>query len=45
MTSHNGTLTIEQGIETPVKLIELPFEVQNGQGGMWYDLHLGTTFE
>ena len=27
MTSHKGTLTIEEGILTPVYLIELPFEV------------------
>lgn len=27
MTSHKGHLTIQQGAETPVYLIELPFEV------------------
>ncbi len=37
MTSHKGVLSLEEGILTPVYLIELPFEVnQEWQGGFFY---------
>jgi len=37
MTSQKGTLPIEEGIKTPVFLIEAPFEVKNKwQGGFFY---------
>jgi NAD(P)-dependent dehydrogenase (short-subunit alcohol dehydrogenase family) len=38
MTSHKGVLTIEEGIRTPVMLIELPFEVkEEWQGGFFQE--------
>jgi NAD(P)-dependent dehydrogenase (short-subunit alcohol dehydrogenase family) len=37
MSSHKGTLSIEEGIRTPVFLIESPFEVnKEWQGGFFY---------
>ncbi len=36
MTSHKGTLSVDDGIKTPVHLIELPFEVNKElQGGFF----------
>ncbi len=44
MTSHKGTLSIEEGILTPVFLIEQPFEVkEEWQGGFFYLSKLDTT--
>lgn len=38
MTSHKGVLPIEEGIKTPVFLIESPSEVNNEwQGGFFYE--------
>jgi hypothetical protein len=45
MTSHKGALTIDEGIRTPVHLIELPFEVNNDlQGGFFQREKLSSTF-
>lgn len=45
MTSHKGTLTIDQGIKTPVHLIELPFEINKElQGGFFQREKLSSTF-
>lgn len=45
MTSHKGTLTIEEGIRTPVYLTELPFEVNKDlQGGFFQKEKLSSTF-
>jgi hypothetical protein len=45
MTSHKGTLSVDEGIRTPVYLIELPFEVNNElQGGFFQKEKLSSTF-
>lgn len=37
MTNHKGHLSLEEGIKTPIYLIERPFEyVQETQGGFFY---------
>jgi hypothetical protein len=38
MTSHKGTLSLEQGIQTPVWLVDLPHVVNpQYQGQFFYD--------
>jgi NAD(P)-dependent dehydrogenase (short-subunit alcohol dehydrogenase family) len=37
MTNHKGHLSLEEGIKTPIYLIERPFQyVQETQGGFFY---------
>ena len=36
MTSHKGTLTVDEGIRTPVFLVELPFEINNQFQGQFF---------
>jgi short-subunit dehydrogenase len=46
MSDHQGTLTIEEGIRTPVFLIEAPFEVKNEwQGSFFYEQKKVSTFD
>ena len=45
MTSHKGHLTVEEGIRTPVYLIELPFEVNKDLQGQFFQREkLSSTF-
>ena len=46
MTDHKGIQTVEEGIKTPVFLIQLPFELkQQFQGGFFKNKKLSTTFD
>ena len=46
MSSHKGHLTVEEGIRTPIFLIELPFEfTQERQGGFFYLEKLASLYE
>lgn len=46
MTSHKGHLTIEEGIQTPVYLVELPFEVNKELQGQFFQKEkLSSTFK
>jgi NAD(P)-dependent dehydrogenase (short-subunit alcohol dehydrogenase family) len=46
MTSHKGTLSVDEGIRTPVFLVELPFEINNKfQGQFFQKEKLSSTFQ
>ncbi len=45
MTSHKGHLSIEEGIRTPVYLVELPFEINKDLQGQFFQKEkLSSTF-
>jgi carbonyl reductase 1 len=44
MTSHKGQLSIEEGIRTPIYLIERPFEYHQEQQGAFFYLEKQTSF-
>jgi NAD(P)-dependent dehydrogenase (short-subunit alcohol dehydrogenase family) len=46
MTSHKGALTVDEGIKTPVFLVELPFEINNQLQGQFFQREkLSSTFQ